>query len=183
MKYLMAALVFCFVVPSFAETYRAVSLYSSGALVTGRFLPFKVYNGSNQPQSVASAFAYGPCETIIDNNRPEVFHLYCTSKTEVDLIVRLKNGVLLSAKDIPIKKVSLIEPEIIIDDSESLGSRLFRDNCIACHRTEPIAKGQTANSLKQALGTSPMKESGLDRLLNGDAEKIKALVDYINEEL
>ncbi len=183
MKSLLAVLIFCFVVPCFAETYRAVSLYSSGALVTGRFLPFKVYNGSDEPQAVATAFAYGPCETIIDNNRPEIFHVYCTSRTEVDLIVRLKNGVLLSAKDIPVKKVSLIEPEIIIDDSESLGSRLFRDNCISCHRTEPIAKGQTADSLRQALGTSPMKESGLDRLLNGDDEKINALVKYINEEL
>lgn len=183
MKAILIAMILSFSGPALAQSYRAVSLYTSQALVTGRFLPFKVYNGSNQAQPVETAFVYGPCETMIDTNRPEIFHVYCTQASDIDLIVRLRNGVLLSAKDIPIQKVSLIEPEIIIGDGQSLGSRLFKDNCIECHRTQAIDKGQDAASVRAALGSSPMKERGLDALFSGDDEKINALVKYINEEL
>ncbi len=168
---------------AFGQTYEAVSLYANGALVTGRFLPFKIYNTSKEAQPIASAFVYGPCETLIDYHRSEVFHVYCTESADIDLIIRLKNGSLLSIKDIPVKKVSLIEPEIIIGTGKSLGEQLFMDNCMECHRTEPIGKGQTAASVRQALSTYPMKDRGLNLLFNDDQEKIDALVEYINEEL
>lgn len=181
MKLIFLALIFNFSISmAQAQDYNLKSLYSQEALVTARFLPFKVYDKNQTAAPILKVHVYGPCESLVDNNRSEVFHIYCVDEAEVDLIIKLQNGMIIAANDIAIKKQTIIDPNIELPNNDSLGKKLFTDNCLECHRTQPITGVQTAASLRSALNRSPMLERGLGVLLNDDDEKINALIEYIN---
>ena len=174
-----------FSLTSFADSYQVISLLSQEALVTGRFLPFKIYDSQNQAMAIKRVQVYGQCQSMGDPHYEEIFHLYCLDEEKVSLIVELQNRTIFSVDNILVKKISLIESSITIpgDPGESLGRRLFTNNCAGCHPAEPISRPQTAATLRAALAREPMAGRGLNDLFNGDDEKINALLQYINEEL
>lgn len=167
--------------PLWAADYNVVSLFSDAALVTDRFLPFKVYNEETQPQVIKSVSTSSDCESLVDPNRNTVFHLHCNTAGEVNMSVQLSNGQKISVGPLQIRAVSILKPRYDdAPDEVSLGQTLFQNNCAECHATVVIRTPITVDGIKSALSRDPMKARGLDSLFNDDLEKLEALEEYIN---
>jgi hypothetical protein len=170
-------------VNSWAQSPRIVSLYERDALVTGRFLPFKVY--SDQGLSPNAVVITEGCDGMVDPHRAEIFHLFCFTEGEKMAQVTFTNGEKMQVGPIEVRKLSLLGPDdtIIRPIPVNRGRELFRMDCMGCHLSKPIPKTQTVESLQSALSRVPMSLSGLHLKYNGDLEALQALLTYINEEL
>lgn len=169
------------------EELQVVSMLEVRALVTGRFLPFKVYRGEN-PEELASISTSAPCKAMVDPFRPTIFHLYCTDSVAASVEVELKSGQAIVLNNIDVKQISLIKPKPVLVSPEptqnpSLGKSLYDNNCASCHASIAISKPQDATSLRGALNRPPMSTRGLNTIFNSDDTKINALLQFINEEL
>lgn len=169
------------------SNFRFASMLSREALVTGRFLPFKVYK-SEQAMGIAEIVIEeqtAGCSTMIDPYRPTLFHLYCLDEGTVSIKVLLSGtSDVVTARGLPIKHRSIIDfdnPDKPIDPL-ARGRVLFNNDCMRCHRSQAIPKPQTKTSVAAALNTSPMKEEGLPAQYV-DPDKLSAIVQFINEGL
>ncbi len=170
---------------SWAQTYRIVSLLNQDALMSGRFLPFKVYNDQNQLMTLKEVELTGSCQTMIDPHRPSIFHIYCEDAAIVSVkAMIIEDDVQIALNNLEVKKLSIItrEPKPVVDPYLA-GRTIYTNNCISCHRSTPISKPQTAASVRAALNRAPMSTAGLNTLYNSDDEKINAIVLFINEAL
>jgi hypothetical protein len=172
-----------FSINSLAQSPRIVSLYERDALVTGRFLPFKVY--SDQGLSPNAVVISEGCDGMVDPHRAEIFHLFCFTEGEKIAQVTFSNGEKMQVGPVDVRKLSLLGPGDIIDRPTPVnrGRDMFRMDCRGCHISQPIPKPQTVESLQSALSRVPMSSSGLHLKYNDDLEALQALLTYINEEL
>src|SRR5690606_16581234 len=142
--------------------YKIVSLYEKDALVTGRFLPFKIYDNSDQAVGIVGVAPNEFCYGMVDSYRDTVFHIYCKEQTTAAAKIILKNGDVVSLTNLPVRKLSIIEPDLPIEDQDGsitplqLGETLFLNNCMGCHRTTPIKTQQTKNSLQNTQFKKPI---------------------------
>ena len=189
MKLLLAVLALIFSFSAHAG-YKIVSLYEKDALVTGRFLPFKVYDDSNKALGIAGVAPSELCYGMVDQHRDNIFHIYCREQTMAGAKIILKNGDVVTVANLPIRKLSIIEPDLPIEDGGEqtplqLGEKLFLNNCIGCHRTIPIKSQQSTNSLLNTqFKKSEMKQFGVDPSTKKGFftdKELEGLVQYINE--
>ncbi|MCB0378352.1 MAG: hypothetical protein KDD33_07655 [Bdellovibrionales bacterium] len=184
---LSVGLIFFLLGSSALASLKITSFYEADALVTGRFLPFKVSDSGNL--KIKSVVVDSGCRAMLDPYRKDIFLVYCWEEgsPSVDLVLDVDgHEVATSAPAIAVAKVSIIEPpdDPVGPGGESLGFKLFKQDCTQCHPGQKvITKGQTANSVRTALARGQMKSINLDLKYNADDEKINALVKYINEEM
>ncbi len=191
MKQLILHLLFlCISSLAFANNYQIISMYEKDALVTHRLLSFKVKDSGGNALDVKNVNVNVGCEAMIDIHFNNIFHIMCTEEMTVQGSIFLSNGELVSLTPFTVRQLGKVfsfptdEPiGPSTEPSIALGRSIFANNCMSCHRTQPIEKGQTDTSVATALGTDPMKAAGLDTKFANDQQKLQSLVLYINEEL
>lgn len=181
----MKVLLFIFMIIVSAEAfaqYKVVSMYERDALLTGRFLSFKVYNSEGVEQSIQELSTEGPCYSMVDVYKQAIAHVYCKEETSVKLILLLEDGSVVRTGSFNIRKLSIVEPKDPgpVVPGDSLGRTLFVNNCATCHGAQVIDESQTVDSLKNIQ----FKKTQMKQFENlFDNEQMDALVQYINSEV
>lgn len=191
MKFLfLQTVILLFSMNLYADNYQITSMFEKDALVTHRLLSFKVKDSGDKAMDIKNVNVNIGCEAIVDIHFSNIFHIMCTKETIVEGSIFLANGELVSLNPFTVRKLGKVfsfptegDTKPNTEPSIALGRSLFANNCVSCHRTQAIPKGQTEASVAAALGTDPMNAAGLDVKFANDKQKLGSLVLYINGEL